>query len=455
MITTVITAHGYKKHKLLPTYESARGKGPIIITLTGVTPAVTKQIKRDCCNATIVTNPTNYSNAQWINGISAVRTECTHLVHDGDIIGDRSAPYVNCVIIGEAKTLQGNLHYKELTTPRVTAEDVLRVHDRYGTNTLSPGRGIFPTQLLLDALRDFERYSNGSLIVNDSLVIGNDLHIWRYAAEKNYKFYALHHPIIFFDTEDSTTVIHHNTPFKSLTRLYDIYREYVGVSHQPTKTISYPLYGGGNLTQDSLAQFYSAIGEELHVFYDCPPVKLSTKDEFATAAWLTALNYSYNLGYDYMFYLEDDCWIKPGIKDSLQKLLLYTPGKLQYGTVTCWGGQSLGSRFMSRLGQQLPTALLEGSTYDRTAVYCNGALCLYDVPFHYALFANRSLDTITPFDLHTGYELVDIYRDNVLSVVADNPKIYSDCGDHHINQTVRASYKQSKDAIHKRPSLGS
>lgn len=459
MISSIITAHGYKPHKLLPSYESslASGASETIITLTGVTPKDLRTIKRKCPKARLVTNSSNYSNGQWINGISAAAFPFVHLLHDGDTlvpnILHNYSPSTDITIF-QAVNLQGYpfLH-KELCFPGVNIFDVHRLLTKPNTKTISPGKAIWRKEVLLNALHHFETISSPSLLVGDSLVIGNDLYCWLHG---NPSFSADQRVLLGYDSLDSTTVRGDRSVYHRLERLYDRVRKQISFSWQPELLVT--LYDRG--VSSELLKNFKNLSARKFLYDKLTLPEQSSKDISATISWLTALEYAHFMGYSHFMYFEGDCYINPKHRYQYQSIPStedYLAGKriLQCGTPHIWGPTNYGKEFYANYLRNALTSriiLCGPNAPARTSYYCNGALATYDTEFHYEIMYGAGMSnpaSISPFDLVSGYHLVDIFREDVFTKVANNPHIYSDCGDFNIPQALRKEYKKTCFAIHK------
>jgi hypothetical protein len=447
MITAVVTVHRVL-HKLASTLASL-AKLPnisqIVVTATGMDKATLLKLRKLAKGCVIVENPSDYSNEAWLNGVKHASNSLTVLLHDGDVLAEEfgtvlfKAGYIN---IYQGYNITGpRWIHNELCVNNYPSNttDFLRLLSNDNTKVISPGRGVFPTSILIEALVKFQGIDSPSLWVN-TLAIGNDWLIWHTAVNSIYPIHSIPMPLVGFDVEDSTTV-RADSGASRLEKFYNETRRRVGVSATTTVlTTCYVPNASGPRLSWSQAMDYNIIPFQLLNF----PVSKnhSAKNAFGTAAFMTALEIAYCNGYEYLLYVEDDCRLQPRFADAMvEEFLNELEGSLYdkpilYGTPIVWNPMSPGRYFYQRFltaaesyyrFNSIPLQI-QGDRSHQPAVYANGALAIYDVKFFFWLLmtAKTNIESLIPWDLIIGYRLYDLYRENVFNKIIPSSVSYSD-----------------------------
>lgn len=454
MISAVVTFHGYSTTKLVDTLNSIRAvenTRELIITATGYDLATEQWLKRVRAPGKVVkvvlnTNP--YSNGAWIAGVAEATQPLTLLIHDGDVVtqefGDAQfrPDHAN---IYQAFNRQGYywIHNK-LCLPgfALTHKDIARVATKYNTKTISPVQCVWPTKFLLETLTEFEAYSSNTLLVNHSLVIGNDWYLWHKLGSRNdVKLNVIHQPLVGFDTLGSTTVRADADQFFKLERLYDMCRERCDVKRRKYGEVVNMCYFNTEavrpLTRAEFASKATLDNVVPFAHFTFPEARDKSKQLQANSfrgsqAFMTMLEYAWCYGYDYLLLTEDDCRLmqegydRVMFEDFCKRKTLQT--KL-YGTPVAWNPRSPGPHFWNEYvkyaadylklsGFSLP---VEGGDFNGApSFFANGALAIYDVEFFYHLLihdAKQDIALVSPWDLVIGYKLYHIYREKVFETV--------------------------------------
>ena len=441
MITAIITAHR-KWHKLINTLESLRHCPNIterLIVATGFNERTVKALRVTAkkYNATLLDQGNAPSHIAWKAGADAVKTPAVILLHDGDVLSPEFSTIAwqttDNAYVFQARNITDNWVHKELCVEgfRTTQDDIRRVVSAPNSKSLSPGRIVMCAGYLQSALEHFnQEIFTHSLLYGESLAIGNDLTIWAKLGQFVPRITYINKPLIAFDTEDSTTARADAGVSYKLEPYYDRVRARLNLTARVSKlNICYSPYN----TPTGVTDFN-------HLNFPLPAVNMPKNNIYGTAAFMTALEYAWCMGYTWMQFFETDCRFPQGIKaylESTMKSIDFTQTKIAIGTPTIWNAQGPGREYYKNWNyikkcyeEQAHISLqVHGDHTAQPALYVNGALGTYNVREVYALLmrdAKRDINSVTPWDLQLGYRIYDKYREDAPSKIGIDPYQYSD-----------------------------
>ena len=235
-ITVVITTHNriQKARRALDSCISARF-GSIVITTTGYTKEDKDVITSWASDLVrVVHNETDNSNASWLNGVSLASTKFVHLLHDDDMV----LPNFVDALVGTKHPFVyfPGVFHREIDPPdtlcsspilwdgETKCEEMLAELSKNGTLAITPVRGIFLKDDLVEWLSEAGNVLPESCYLRPGFLVGNDLWIWLRASSKYDSFYAHASPVISLGCDsDSTTVIDGKEMENGNSRLLKIY----------------------------------------------------------------------------------------------------------------------------------------------------------------------------------------------------------------------------------------
>lgn len=438
-ITAVVTVH-QRVEKLLATLDSIKDLPNIrevIITATGFDePDLINRLPERYKK---LINKSPYSNAAWINGVAHSTSPLTVLLHDGDVLtpefGKQQFKEEEVTLYQAFNISDGYVH-RELCVEGFPADtsDIARMFSMHNSKAISPGRGVFPTEYMLKTLQEFETLADEALIVNDSLLVGNDWYLWWNLTKTTLGLRTIPLPLIGFDLTDSTTV-RSDSSNHILERIYNTVRERLIIVDLSKDAFINMLYRGNG----RMKNWRPVKGSR--IFFDhfnFPPPDL-TSNSYGTVAFLTAAEYAYNYGYNYLLYTEDDCRILDDRYDNAM-ICDFTNRRysqtILYGTPILWNPRGMG-RYAWRRCQvymaqtELPITI-QGNLYEAPAVYPNGALAIYNTKFLFDKCIGPARAGIikeqVPWDLWLGINLVSEFRSDVFDLLLPSKCSYSDNG---------------------------
>jgi len=441
MITAIITAHR-KWHKLINTLESLRHCPNIterLIVSTGFNERGVKALHNLAkkYKAVLLDQGNNPSHIAWKAGADAVKTPAVILIHDGDVLSPEFSTItwsnaVDTAYVFQARNITDHWVHKELCVEgfRTTQDDIRRIVSAPNSKSISPGRAVLATGTLQAALESFnQEIFTHSLLYGESLAIGNDLTIWHYIS-KLPRVTIIYKPLIAFDTEDSTTARADAGISYKLEPYYDRVRRRLGLGQHSSKlNICY----SPHFTTTGVTDFS-------HLNFPLPTVNMPKNNIYGTAAFMTALEYAWCMGYTWIHYFETDCRFPQGVNaylESVTKSIDFAQTKIAIGTPTIWNAQGPGREYYKNwcrlkfLYEDFTHLSLQthGDHTARPALYVNGALGIYNVREVYALLmrdAKTNINNVTPWDLQLGYRIYDKYREDAPSKIGIDIHQYSD-----------------------------
>ena len=446
-ITAVVTVHR-RVEKLLVTLDSIKDLPnirEIIITATGFDEPDLINRLPERYRKLINTSP--YSNAAWVNGVAHATSPLTVLLHDGDILtpefGKQSFKEGE-VTLYQAFNIDSGYPHMELCTAGFPTDtfDIARMLSMHNSKPISPGCGVFPTDYMLKTLQEFETYADEALIVNDSLLVGNDWYLWWKLTKAALDLRTIPLPLIGFDLADSTTA-RSDRGDHILERIYNEVRRRLVLTDLSKDSFINMLYRG----KGRMKNWKPAKGCRILFDHFNFPLPDPSSNSYGTVAFLTAAEYAYHHGYNYLLYTEDDCRIlndnydNAMVSDFLSRKGLQT---ILYGTPILWSPRGMGRYAWRRCQEymahtELPITI-QGNLYEAPAVYPNGALAIYNTKFLFERYIHplRQGGTVqSPWDLWLGINLAKEYRENVFDMLLPSKCSYSDNGYTIIPNTQR------------------
>ena len=240
-LTVVITTHK-RPHKARRALDSClvAGIDEVVMTVTGATKN-TREIFELWANdkhKVIINDHRTKSNDAWINGIKDATNEWVLILHDDDLVLPHFLPEVT-QHLGETPFLYfpAKFHRTEGDAPPDILEgpfhekgnqptgDLKKAISVKGTRTITPVRGVFRRDDLIDWLEEAGKKLPQECYYRSDFLVGNDLWIWLRACDAYSRFRSLEKPLVSLGCDmDSTTTKDISLKNQRLPGIYDVTR---------------------------------------------------------------------------------------------------------------------------------------------------------------------------------------------------------------------------------------
>jgi hypothetical protein len=445
--TVVITAHA-RPDLLRRAFQSCKDAEipNVVITATGINKRLEAALSEcEGRGAIVIRHKDNTtSNASWLAGVEAAKTEFVTILHDDDavvpnildIIGDKLSSRVDLCMwsAGYLEAHEGvRINEMLLTTGRHKSR-LIRLFLDKNSLAISPVRGFYRRIDAAAALRESEGLGS-EFMVRPDFMVGNDMLLWLRLSERNPWFWWENTPCVALGCAESTTFKNLTTSHGSIMRFYDRARAYYHdrkasatdprIEHPDSMGIvcyipdkSYPgvwkfIENINSVKTKQPILFYSdqpwrpdVPGEfvEIQPATLPDPLPMPAKDVYGAMYWLQGIRLARARGFDYALILEADCRVTKDWWDEtiFNEFFDWPHAAVCGGTPVCWHPWSKGEAWSRRVidyahaYQQRSNVMMaiEGDHGHRPILYPNGALAVYDTEEARWMFPNAVDDPL-------------------------------------------------------------
>jgi len=497
-ITVVLTCHGNRVNFGKKAYKSVIDSGikHISIVISGNDEDYIKWGEElQSKHAVTIIHGNRNNNQCWLEGIKAVTTKWSIILHDDDIMHtsiSEELQYLNddCafgiwdgnVIDYNTNQVIGDNTVKLDGNRRIVSVKFIRDLIHKYPLTISPIHGVFPTNKLIDCLTNWEitHGNDRKFYTKPTFVVGNDMFIWLYFTQNVNN-------VCFVTPVQCTSCVSHNTSatVEDLTtnnRFVNLYlslkKTYIKKSLKSAILLYLPVLQSKHLKcLDNLRDFHlSKYNTEIIVYSDSnleipskynvkfvrtPPIPKMTKsiwsisDKYSYWAFIDGLKIARDMNLDYFLGYEWDCKVgKDYWYDTIwQEHLSWKKEPIVTGTpVFKHPLETCGNIYMGSLDYRYQYSKecklhMVVEHVGPPCLYTNGALTFYDVKKTLKYFdqeinskivdKSSHVDQTGPWDIQLGVRIVEDLKEKSFDYVGWLPSSYSGCGEYFYTQQQR------------------